>query len=167
MRRAAAPASGLASNQWIKNWRAMRVNEGGEVVRPFPVRGKPSSGSPLLRGVWTGCHTVLFTVDPCRPLPGGCKRAAASLEFSLPVKARMGAQFLPRSVLCPNDAPTVHNWRIADIHDRYLSREKTTLLARPEERVRRILQNLQLAVVPLGGDSCDSQNRTSIYCLRP
>jgi hypothetical protein len=57
--------------------------------------------------------------------------------------------------------------RIADIHDRYVSREKTTLLARPEERVRRILQNLQFAVVPLGGGSCDSQNRTSIYCLRP
>jgi hypothetical protein len=63
--------------------------------------------------------------------------------------------------------PTTVSRRIADIHDRYVSREKTTLLARPEERVRRILQNLQFAVVPLGGDSCDSQNRTSIYCLRP
>src|SRR5205085_10980278 len=46
---------------------------------------------------------------PCRPLPGGSKQAAASLEFSPPVKARMGAQFLSRSVLCPNDAQPV-NW---------------------------------------------------------
>jgi hypothetical protein len=51
----------MSEKKWSE-WKAMRVNEGGEVVRPFPVRGKPSSGSPLPARVWTGCHTVLFTV---------------------------------------------------------------------------------------------------------
>ena len=59
-------------------------------------------------------------------------------------------------------------FRIADFHDKSVSREKRILLTRAtEERVTSTLQNPQLAIVPLGEGSCLTQNQTSICCLRP
>ena len=59
-------------------------------------------------------------------------------------------------------------FRIADFHDKSVSREKRILLTRAtEERVTPTLQNPQLAIVPLGGSSCLTQNKTSICCPGP
>jgi hypothetical protein len=59
-------------------------------------------------------------------------------------------------------------FRIADLHDKSVSREKRILLTRAtEERVTPTLQNPQLAIVPLGEGSCLTQNQTSICCLGP
>jgi site-specific recombinase XerD len=55
----------------------------------------------------------------------------------------------------------------ADIHDKSMSREKTILLARIGERARRMMAKFPSSqFVPLGDDSCCSQNQTSICCLQ-